>query len=265
MNVRTSLVIALLFACCCVAQAQDAKQLVQQAVNVELAAHRVDDSLWSYHEVESKPQLTVGQWVVETAQGDVIRVIQRNGHAVPLDQQRKMVEAFVHDSDARAKQREESRADDDQAASLLKLLPVAFIWTETSHNRWTTTFYFKPDPNFDPPTHQARVFAAMEGELTIDNGQQRIEEIKGRLIHDVSFGWGLLGKLDSGGSFQLVRRQVGDGVWHHTETHIHIQGHALLFKSISEEEDDVKTHWQREPGTITLDQVADAVMKEPPQ
>lgn len=262
MNLLRVIVIALLVGCGCALQAQDAKQLVQQAVDAEVAAHDSDHSLWSYHEVDRKPQLTVEQWVVETAQGNVVRVTQRNGHPVPLDQQRKQVEAFIHDSDAQARERQDSRADDEQASSLLKLLPVAFVWTETGRNQDTTTLYFKPDPKFEPPTREARVFAAMEGELTIDNGQQRVEEIKGRLIHDVSFGWGLLGKLDAGGTFQVVRRDVGGGVWHHTETHIHIHGHALIFKSISEEEDDIKISWQPEPGNVTLEQVADALLKK---
>jgi hypothetical protein len=51
-------------------------------------------------------------------------------------------------------------------------------------------------------------------------------------------------------------------VWHHTETHIHIEGHALLFKSVSEEEDDVKTLWQPEPGNVTMAEAAAAVIKK---
>ncbi|HEX5233753.1 MAG TPA: hypothetical protein VFW25_00340 [Silvibacterium sp.] len=253
--------LALLAGCCCALQAQDAKQLVQQAVNSELAKHSADHSLWMYYEVESKPPLTAEQWVEGTAQVNVLRIVKRNGQPVPVEQQRKQVEAFVHDPGLQAQQRADTEHDDEQAASLLKLLPVAFLWTETSRNLSTTTFHFKPDPNFQPPTREARVFAAMEGELTVDNAQQRIEEINGRLIHDVNFGWGLLGKLDAGGTFQLIRRQIGQGVWHHTETHIHIQGHALLFKSISEDEDDVKTLWQPAPDSLTLDQAADAVME----
>lgn len=253
--------LALLAGSCCLLQAQDAKQLVQQAVNSELAVHKADRSLWMYHEIESKPPLIAEQWVAQTAQGDVIRVVQRNGSPVSPEDQRKQVQGFLHDSAAQAQQRADTQHDDEQAASLLKLLPVAFLWTETSRNQATSTFHFKPDPNFQPPTRQARVFAAMEGDLTVDNRQQRIQEINGRLIHDVNFGWGLLGKLNSGGTFQLLRQEIGEGVWHHTETHLHIQGHALLFKSISQDEDDVKTSWEPEPDNLTLDQAAEAVMK----
>lgn len=263
MNLPTIFALLLVSACCCALRAEDAtKAAVQQAVNTELAADRADHTRWIFYEVDRKPSLSVEQWVAQTAKSDVTRVIKRNGHPIPLGQQRNTVEAFIHDSSAQAKQRQGGQHDDEQAEELLKLLPAAFVWTETGRNQQTTTYHFKPDPKFQPPDREARVFAAMEGNMTVDNGQHRIQELKGRLIRDVNFGWGFLGKLKAGGSFEVDRRQVGPGIWDITDTHIHIVGHALLFKSISEVEDDVKMGWQREPDNVTLEQAAAAVMKK---
>jgi hypothetical protein len=263
MNLRKLSVLLLVFCFCCAIRAEDAtKSAVQQAVNAELAADRSDHTHWIFHEVDRKPRITVEQWVAQTAMGDVTRVVKRNGRAISSEQQRSKVEAFIHDSSAQSNQRQGNVHDDRQAEALLKLLPVAFVWTQTIRNQQTTTYHFKPDPKFQPPSREARVFAAMEGNMTVDNGQHRIEELKGRLIRDVNFGWGFLGKLRAGGSFEVDRTQVGPGIWDITATHVHIVGHALLFKSISEVEDDVKTSWQREPDGVTLEQAAAAVMKK---
>lgn len=263
MSLRKIFVFSLALICCCALRAEDVtKNAVQQAVNAELAADRADNTRWIFHEIDRKPRITVEQWVAQTAKVDVVRVVKRNGNAIPMDQQRRKIEAFIHDSSARAMQRQGGQEDDKKAEALLKLLPVAFLWTQTGKNQSTTTFHFKPDPKFDPPTKEARVFAAMEGDMTVNNPQRRIQELKGRLIHDVDFGWGFLGKLRAGGSFEVVRGQVGPGLWDITATHIHITGHALLFKSIAEVEDDVKTDWQREPDGVTLEQAAAAVMKK---
>lgn len=262
MNLLKVFIVLLLAGPWCAAQAQTAKQLVQRAVNAELAADQSDHSCWIYYEVDRKPSISVEQWVAEARNVSVLRVVRMNGRAIPMAAQRRKVEAFVHSSSAQAKQRQGNQHDDKEAESMLKTLPVAFIWTVTSHNQWTTTFFFKPDPKFHPPSREARVFGAMEGEMTVNNAQQRIQELKGRLIHDVDFGWGLLGKLNAGGSFEVQRREIGKGLWDIAETHVHIQGHALIFKSISENEDDVKTSWQREPDNVTLQQAADAVLKE---
>jgi hypothetical protein len=263
----------LLLAAGCVLQAQakkpdakqDTKQFVQQAVNDELAADRDDHSRWIFHEVDRKPGDTVVQWVAQTGQGDVNRVLSRNGQQISEAQQRASIDKFIHDPSVQAKQRRSGQHDDEQAEALLKLLPVAFIWTETGSNDKTTTLHFKPDPNFRPPSREARVFSAMEGDMTVENSHHRIQELKGTMIRDVNFGWGLLGKLEKGGSFSVERRETGPGVWQITETHVHIQGHALIFKSISEQEDDEKSSFTHEPDDLTFEQAESAVMAKPDQ
>jgi len=257
------LITVLLLSGCCLARAEDAKPIVQQAVDAELAADRSDHSHWIFYEIDRKPKTSVRQWVAQTEKGDVVRVLMRNGRPVPAAQQRQSIESFVHDSNAQARQRQSSQHDDQQASALTKLLPVAFVWTVTGKNDQTTSLHFKPDPSFHPPNREARVFAAMEGDMTVENTHHRIQELKGQLIHDVDFGWGLLGKLQKGGSFNIERRQIGPGIWDITATHVHISGRALIFKSISEQEDDEKSSFSREPDNVTLEQAASAVMQKP--
>ncbi|MBV8438479.1 MAG: hypothetical protein JOY95_13300 [Silvibacterium sp.] len=251
----------LMLSSCWILKAEDTKQIVQQAVNTELAADRDDHSHWIFYEVDRKPNNSVVQWVAQTGKGDVVRVLIRNGRPIPVPQQRQSIEQFIHDSNAQAKQRRGSQHDDQEAAAMLKLLPVAFVWTVTNRNDQTTTLSFKPDPKFRPPNREARVFAAMEGEMTVGNAHHRIQELKGTLIHDVNFGFGLLGKLDQGGSFSVKRTEIGPGIWDITATHIHIHGHALIFKSISEEEDDEKSSFNCEPDDVSLEQAASAVLQ----
>ncbi len=52
----------------------------------------------------------------------------------------------------------------------------------------------------------------------------------------------------------MERRETGEGVWQITETHIHILGHALIFKNISEQEDDVKWAFKPLPASVTMQQ-----------
>lgn len=261
----------LLLAAGCVVRAQDTKttqdtkQFVQQAVTDELAADRDDHSRWIFHEVDRKPSDAVVQWVAETGHGDLNRVLSRNGRQISEEEQRARIDKFIHDPAAQAKQHRSGQHDDEQAEAMLKLLPAAFIWTETGSDGKTTTLHFKPDPNFRPPSREARVFSAMEGDMIVENSHHRIQELKGTMIRDVNFGWGLLGKLEKGGSFSVERRETGPGVWQITETHVHIQGHALIFKSISEQEDDEKSSFTREPGDVTFGQAEAAVMAKPDQ
>jgi hypothetical protein len=92
----------------------------------------------------------------------------------------------------------------------------------------------------------------MEGTMVVNTSQRRIETLKGKLTRNVNFGFGMLGKLEKGGSFDVERQQVGPGVWQMTATHIHMQGHALIFKSITEQQDEEISHYIPAPRSITL-------------
>jgi hypothetical protein len=104
----------------------------------------------------------------------------------------------------------------------------------------------------------------MEGDMAIDREQHRIASLKGRLIRDVKIGYGLLGELKAGGTFDVERRELSPHIWQITETHVHIEGHALIFKTISEEEDDVKMHFERLAASTTLQQAQNELLHRSP-
>ncbi|MGB0065315.1 MAG: hypothetical protein WBP85_12785 [Terracidiphilus sp.] len=244
------------------AESEQPRQLVLQATRAELAAAAADHSLWLYYEVDSKPRNPVIQWAAETRSGQVDRVLQQDGHTYTPEEQRARMESFIRDSGAQAKQRRGGQQDDKRATEMLNMLPNAFIWTRAKQEGTETVLHFRPDPNFSPPSWEARVFAGMAGDLIVDDEQHRIVSLRGKLINGVKFGWGLLGELDPGGTFDVERRQLAHGIWQITETHVHIQGHAILFHSISDQEDDVKSKFEELPENITLDQAEQKLLEK---
>src|SRR6202789_72996 len=243
--------------------AQNPQQIIQQAVNTERAADQNDHSNWIYLEESDKPKEHVLQWVAATQQGNVERVLERDARQLPEIEQRELIQKYLHDPRAQKKQVEENNHDNKQIDDLLKLLPEAFIWTQTGATATTTSLHFDPSPDFHPPTREARVFSSMTGDLVVDNQQHRICKAKGHLMHDVTFGGGLLGRLKERRSFSLAQDQVGPSLWQLTSFHVHLEGNALIFKSISLQQDDDRSRFQLEPSTTTLDQAATLVMKQP--
>ena len=246
------------------AAAQSPRDVVRRAVETELNASRNDHSHWLYFEVDRQPSKTVKQWVAEARSVSLKRVTELNGQPLPESQQRQQMGAFIQDSSAQSKQKKSGQHDDQQAAELLQMLPDAFVWTNEGEKGNEILMHFKPNPQFHPPDLEARVFAAMEGDMAIDREQYRIASLKGRLIHDVKIGYGLLGDLEAGGTFDVERHELRPKVWEITETHVHIQGHALIFKTISEQEDDVKTHFEEIAATTSLQQAKDALLHQNP-
>jgi len=235
--------------------AEDPLALVKTAVQAELDADNKDHSRWRYRDDQS--DLRTVSIVVQTDFGSVKRLISRDGRALTADEQRQEDERlnrFIRDSSRLAKQRKDGVQDDKSARDLLAMLPEAFVWRIESQNATTIRLHFEPKPDFHPPTLQSRVLAAMNGTLVVDKAQHRIETISGRLTEDVTFGFGLFGRLMRGGTFRVERRQLAPGLWQITETHVHIEGRALLFKSIGQQQDEIQTDYTPVPRGTTLEQ-----------
>jgi len=243
-----------------------AQQLVRKAVDIELAADRDDHSRWRYRSTVRRAEGESVYQVVETDLGSVKKKVQQNGQPLTpdeLDKETRRIDSFVHDSSQQAKQRKDSQQDDKRAENMLRMLPDAFLWSIKSDVPDATTLSFTPNPDFTPPTMESRVFAAMAGEIVVSKPDSRIQRISGKLIRDVKFGYGLFGKMEQGGTFSVERRQLTARVWQITESHVHINGHILLFKTISEQEDEVKTDFRPTPPATTLEQAANILRSEP--
>jgi hypothetical protein len=245
------------------AHAQSPQQVIQQVVDAEHAADLNDHSQWIYLERSDKPKEHILQWVATTPQGEVRRVLEKNEQKLPEDRQRELVQNFLRDTHAQKKQVAETNHDYQQIDDLLRLLPVAFVWTQTGATATTTSLHFEPAPKFHPPTREARVFSSMSGDLVADNAQHRVCSIQGHLTREVTFGGGLLGKLKEGSSFSLEQEQVGQALWQLTEIHVHLQGTALLFKSVSLQEDDQRSRFAQEDSSVSLNHAADGVLSQP--
>jgi hypothetical protein len=212
-----------------------------------------------YRDDNKVPNAHTVKLVIQTSEGDLSKTIERDGRPLTPQQQKEdeqKIDAFVNDANLRKKQKHDSEQDAEKANALTKMLPDAFLWRVTEQNGAETTLRFEPDPKFDPPSYEARVFAAMEGVMVVNTKQKRIRQLKGSLTRDVNFGYGLLGKLEKGGTFEIERAQVAPGVWDITATHIHIQGHALIFKSIGQQQDETTSHYHPTPPSLSLAQAA---------
>ncbi len=236
----------------------EALQDLRTAVASEFQANQTDKSIWMYRDTDKSPGKDAVYNTLETRHGTLRRMIEINGQPVTGSAEQaetQRIEEYVHDTAAQQKQRHNSNHDDAQASELLKMLPDAFIWTIASQTAEFVTLDFRPNPQFNPPDMQSRVMGQMGGQMVIARDGNRIRTLRGKLLNDVLIGWGILGKLYKGGTFDVERRMVGDGHWQITETDVHISGHALIFKSIGQQEDEVKTDW-RPSKAQTLEQAA---------
>lgn len=242
-----------------VAQAQSADHIVRQVVENELRADTSQRTFWMYKDVKKTPEKSSTRIIIETPHGNVARTTELNGHQLSPEERQQdedKIHKMVSDPAIQQKQRRDSKEDGEKARNMMKMLPEAFIWTVNGEDNGVISLSYKPNPKFQPPDRETQVMSLMAGTMTVDRTQMRLKILKGALTQDVDFGWGILGKLRRGGTFSVERTEVAPHEWQITETHVHIAGRALLFKSIDQNEDEWNSYIKHVGQSLTLQQAA---------
>lgn len=220
--------------------------LIKEAVSAELLAARTDITPWNYLEHNVEPGKDTLSQVVETPQGDLHRLLEMNGQRLTGSAEQaelNRLRTFVADASEQATQRKNGDADGKQAREFLRMLPTAFFWTVSGENAQSIALTFRPDPSFNPPDSQSKVLSVLAGQIIVNRSAHRIESIRGTLTSDVRFGFGIFGRIDKGGTFNVERRELLPGKWQIVETHVHIGGRALFFKTIGQQQDETRSDW----------------------
>jgi hypothetical protein len=235
-------------------------EIVRKVVHNELDADFNDHTSWMYRDAYKSPDKNIVKIVVETSQGNLSEIVEDNGHPPSAEEHRNdlsHMQQIVSDPALRARMKRAEQHDGDQTREMMNLLPNAFVWHVIDHANGEITFSFHPAPSFSPDSMSAKVLAAMSGTMVVEEQGMRLKKLSGRLDHDVVFGWGLLGRINAGGTFNIEREDVGYGSWQITQTHVHISGHALFFKTIGDEEDEVTSDYHRTPDGVDLNKAGE--------
>jgi hypothetical protein len=145
------------------------------------------------------------------------------------------------------------------------MFPDAFIFSYapgSGDTGGTVRMNFRPNPAYHPSNREAQVFHEMEGTVTVDRKEERLVEISGKLMNEVKFFGGVLGHLDRGGTFDVRQARVGEDIWEIVRLNVNMNGKALFFKTISVQQDETHSHFQRLPDNITLAEAGDLLVKQ---
>ncbi len=233
-----------------------AQQLLKKVVDNELAADKTDDYLWKYTSVMRKSGENTKEEVVETQHGILTLKLAVNGKRLrkdELEQQRQHIRDLVAHPDEAMKAQQDQEQDADKAEEMLRLLPQALLAKYGRRRGDLQALDFRPNPNFQPSSHEAEVFQAMSGTIWVETKEDRLQEINGHLSYRVEFGWGgILGHLDKGGRFHVVQKEVAPDHWEIVRLLVEMRGKALFFKSISVHQDETRSDYKLLPPHTTL-------------
>jgi hypothetical protein len=244
--------------------AEDPRALVREVVRNELQAQQGDQTRWRYVSRERQRDSSQTKQVIETSKGSLSRLVAENNRTLTSEQQRQQdqrLQQLIRNPSELKRQKQEQERDQQKEQQLLSMMPDGFLYEYTWRDGRDIGVSFRPNPEFRPPTREAEVFHAMEGTMIVGDSSKRLRELRGRLMRDVIFGWGILGRLHRGGVFDVRQEEVAPGHWELTLVDVHITGKALFFKTIGEQQHEERSDFREVPSNLTLAQAVE-MLKE---
>ena len=232
-----------------------ANELARKVVTNELKFQEEDHGRWMYRLEKEESGRKQVQEILETNNGSLSRLLSIDGRSLDSKQRQKeneRMQRLVSHPDEQRKLQQASKRKAEQGARMFNILADVFVFSYAGRQGNLVTLTFRPNPNFQPPSLEARVLHGMQGEMTVDTKQERLAALNGHLTEDVKFGGGLLGHLDKGSKFEVRQAEVAPGHWEMTVMVVEMKGKALLFKTIGVQATENHSDFQTVPDDLTL-------------
>jgi hypothetical protein len=175
------------------------------------------------------------------------RLVERDGKPVPAhelaEQDREyrarvdevMRERALRPSDRQALEQETGAARQRQQRAIEDVIDTLQFQMKgrTTHNGVTAIVVtFTPKPNARPTTRQGRTAQKFTGTVWVDEAASEVMRVEAKSTEDITYGGGLVARLDEGTTATVTRRRIGGDVWMPMRLTLAGSGRAVLFRKL---------------------------------
>ena len=231
---------------------QTAKELIGDACHNELQ-QRGNKTLWSYVAERHSNNHVFREQVIETVDAPVRHLLAVDGHpptAAQMKEENDRHQELLNNASRRHAIQKQQDDDDKKMEELLRIIPEAFVFEDQGKEGQSERIAFHPNPGFKPKTYEQRILHALDGIVFVDLHDKRIARLSGSLASGVEFGYGVIGHVQQGGTTEITRVHLSEGIWKTSAEKIDINGRFVLLKSINKHQDESRTGFEPvAPGT----------------
>jgi hypothetical protein len=241
-------------------------EIAARAQRLVANQHRDDEALAEYERIERHVDLTAGPnprtmedkvfRVVPTGSGTLRILLQDNGTTTDPAEYRRQLQAWqdvlqlmLRASDPRTKTAyEKYDRRNHQRAELVDSMVDSFapkwVGREVRDGHPCDVFELAPKPDFHPRTLMQDALTHINAKIWVDRDSDQMVRGEARVMRDISFGGGILGKVYRGGVFSMEQGPVSPGIWEPTRYQYDFGGRKFLF-SFDEHQTVDASHYRR--------------------
>ncbi len=118
-------------------------------------------------------------------------------------------------------------------ADVAAILDMAIDRYDRLDGRDAVVVKFKPRRNANPQTREGRLARGFAGEIWIDEQAKEVARVDATAVDDLSFGYGVLGRLNQGATVTVRREPIEEKLWLPVSIRFNGEGRALLFRKLT--------------------------------
>ena len=184
------------------------------------------------------------------------RLIERNGQAIPAEEQRreqekvdKLTVKLKRESPGERERRlAEYVHEREKDREFLREIPDAFEFQMAGsekidgHNTWIIEA--KPKPGYHAVHGDAKAFAKIEGKLWIDQREFQWVRAEAKTRNTISWGW-CMARLDPGATLLFEQTRVNDEIWLPKRELLAGSGKLILLKKLAEQQETTWSDYRK--------------------
>lgn len=241
-------------------------EIEQHAQRLVANQHKDDEALKEFERIERHTDFTAGPnprtiedklfRIVPTGSGTLRILLKDNGTDTdPAEYRRELqawqdvLELMLRTNDPRTKTAYEKYDHrNHQRAELVDSMVESFSakWSgrESRNGRLCDVYDLVPKPDFHPRTLMQEALLHISAKIWIDPDADQMVRGEARIMRDISFAGGILGKVYRGGVFSMEQAEVTPGVWEPTRYTYDFGGRKFVF-SFDEHQVVDASHYRR--------------------
>jgi hypothetical protein len=240
-------------------------ELIERATEHELQALE-SPAPFRYQERLEWSWGTETRSVIETSEGRADRIVQFSDGPLSSEQQAKQerrLKKLLSDHDAVKNELQDQKAETQRRIRMVRAFPRAFFFDFVGRENGLLLFEFRPNPEFSPKDRETQMYRGMEGKVWVEPVHERIVQVRGKLVKDVSFGWGIFGHLNKGGIYEISQTQLSPGVWRITTLNVDVKGRMFFLNSFRFMRRESNSHFRAVSASLTYPAAVQTLLAAP--
>ena len=258
----------------CAAAAAQPAPIPATSAQLELIARATEHELqalespvpFRYQERLEWPWGSETRSVIETSEGRADRIVQFADEPLSSEQQSKQerrLKKLLSDHDAVKNELQDQKAETQRRIRMVKAFPRAFFFDFVGRENGLLRFEFRPNPEFSPKDRETQMYRGMEGKVWLEPVHERIVQVQGKLVKDVSFGWGIFGHLNKGGIYEISQTQLSPGIWRITTLNVDVKGRMFFLNSFRFVRRESNSHFRAVSASLTYPAAVQTLLAAP--